>query len=144
MSETITPDTNIGAVAEGFRLLLIQNIGNHVVVELWLGGGILQRRCGLLTSVGEDYFLLADEVNNQQIAGELSSIRLVTFCRTLPMPIADGEAAEQSPVAPEQTTPEPTTPEPSPAEQFSAVQARARPHAQAAFNYAKRKTRRLD
>lgn len=132
MSETRASET--GTVAESFRLLLVQNIGSYVVAELWYGGSYLQRRCGLLTSVGADYFLLEDEANGQQIAAGLSALRIITFCEQRPMPIETAQTEEEAAAQQEQRT----------LEQYSATQAKARPHSQAAFNYAKRKTRRLD
>ena len=162
MSENNTRAPSVGTVAESLRYLLLHSIGRMVVVDFWFGGDTVVHRCGVLTAVGTDYLLLTDEANQLEIAGGLDSLRLVTVCRGAAESAgsasaadvtgsadvsgdtgersaqsgssASGDAAGESgsgsvPQAPLQTPVSPVI---------------ARAHSQAAFNYAKRKTRRLE
>lgn len=138
MNEAVTQSADTGVVAENLRFLLLGNIGRQVVVDLWFGGETPVRRCGVLTAVGADYLLLWDELNRQEIAAALCALRLVTLCALQgATDTADTGDAGAADAAPE---PQSTAPEPS----GSVTQVVARPRSQAAFNYAKRKTRKLE
>lgn len=134
--QEITGDSFLNSVLQ----ILSENIGAYVILEFLVGTNTIVGRQGILEFVGPSYVVLHDDTCQAHIIGDLAALRFVTLCfgeegeNGVATP---GTATGQSPQ--EQGTPAPAPRTPSGTQMVSA---NARTHSQAAFNYAKRKTRR--
>lgn len=114
--------------------LLQANLGRQVAAEFWVGSYEIIVKCGILTAVSENYLILYDTESQTDIVCDFYSLRFVTFCTAG----ARTDAGETTDAA--QTTP----PEASTSIGTQAASAATRPHAQAALNYTRRKSRKLE
>lgn len=125
---------------DSVRQILSENIGAYVICEFLVGTNTIVGRQGILEFVGPNYLVLHDDTCQAHIIGDLAALRFVTICF--------GEEGENGTAAPEtaagQTAQDQAAPAPTPPTLSGTqmVSANARTHSQAAFNYAKRKTRR--
>ncbi len=108
--------------------LLSANLGREVVAEFLVGTDDIVRKAGILYAASAEYMVLYDDVNLTNIACYLPSLRFVTFYLSGTRPDTSGQntASRQA------------------AQQEAETRGGVRPQTQAAFNYAKRKTRKLD
>jgi hypothetical protein len=141
-----TPVPAQEAGSEGFvdsvLQILAENIGAYIVAEFLVGTNTIVGRQGILEFVGPNYIVLHDEANQIHIIGDAAALRFVSICFG-----EEGEnGATASQTATQQTQQGAQTPTPAPSPTTPSgvqmVSANARAHSQAAFNYAKRKTRR--
>lgn len=119
--------------------LLLKNIGRSVIAEFMTGLNEMICKKGEIRAASENYLILTDANTGAEIACDMYSLRFVTFC---PMENTQSETETQE-AAPEAQT-QPETQSPIPVNGAEAVFATARPLTQAAFNYARRKTRRIE
>ncbi len=59
--------------------MLMQNIGEYVVIEYYVGKDMLVKKQGILYNVESSYVILFDEKNQNFVMTDLSSIKFVTF-----------------------------------------------------------------
>lgn len=139
MSETQTigrialPD---GENSDSMIRLLEGNIGRRVMAEFFVGTDTLILKSGILSAVSENYLVLYDDEAGTDIACDFYSLRFVTF-----YPLR--ERSDEADQAPEEQTEQ----TPLNAQTIRGVQNVSTPMCtptQAAFNYAKRKSRRLE
>ncbi|MCI5956950.1 MAG: hypothetical protein MRZ54_08190 [Clostridiales bacterium] len=114
--------------------LLQTNLGRQVTAEFWVGSYEIIVKCGILTAVSENYLILYDTESQTDIVCDFYSLRFVTFCAAGARTDA-GETAD----AAQTTLPEASTPI-----GMQAFSTATRPHAQAALNYTRRKSRKLE
>ena len=114
--------------------LLQANLGRQVAAEFWVGSYEIIVKCGILTAVSENYLILYDAENQTDIVCDFYSLRFLTFCAAGARNGA-GESGESS------ETPSPDTSASAGTQTVSAI---PRPRAQAALNYTRRKTRKLE
>ena len=107
--------------------LLQANLGRQVAAEFWVGSYEIIVKCGILTAVSENYLILYDTESQTDIVCDFYSLRFVTFCTA-------GARTDAGETLPEASAPVET----------QAVSAATRPHAQAALNYTRRKSRKLE
>lgn len=114
--ETPTEQGNAGSLLR----LLSNNLGKEVTGEFMVGVEEIVYKSGTLRAVNTDYLVIATP--RAEVVCDLYSLRFMTFY--LPGVSPDSNV--------------------SPAENAPSVGQTGRTHAQAAFNYAKRKTRKLE
>ncbi|NLV59673.1 MAG: hypothetical protein GXY67_13025 [Clostridiales bacterium] len=121
--------------------ILAENIGAYIIAEFLVGTNTIVGRQGTLEFVGPNYIVLHDDTNQIHIIGDTAALRFVSICfgeeGENGAAISETQQAQQGAQTPT-PTPSPNTPSGT-----QMVGANARTHSQAAFNYAKRKTRRL-
>lgn len=119
--------------------LLMENIGRSVVAEFMTGLNEMVCKRGEIRAASENYLILTDAATGVEIACDMYSLRFVAFC---PTDAAQNETTTQEATPEAQAQPE--TEAPTQPGGVEAVFATARPLTQAAFNYARRKTRRIE
>lgn len=137
MSETQTTDRielPTGENSGSMIRLLESNIGRWVTAEFFVGSNSLISKSGILMAVSENYLVLYDDATGTEIACDFYSLRFVTFYPLSERPGAASQAQES------QT--EGTTTDAQGIRQN--VSAPVCTPTQAAFNYARRKSRRLE
>ena len=124
--------------------ILSENIGAYVICEFLVGTNTIVGRQGILEFVGPNYIVLHDDACQTHIICDAAALRFVSICfgdeegHSVATPEA---AARQTPS--DGAAPAPTpTPAPRTLSGTQMVSATQRTPSQAAFNYAKRKTRR--
>lgn len=132
-----------GTATDGFLDSVLQilsdNIGAYVICEFLVGTNTIVGRQGILEFVGPSYIVLHDDTCQSHIIGDASALRFVSICFG-----EEGENGVASPEAATQQAPQDSaTPAPAPRTLSGPqmVSTNQRIHSQAAFNYAKRKTR---
>lgn len=115
--------------------LLQANLGRQVAAEFWVGTYEIIVKRGILTAVSENYLILYDDENQTDIVCDFYSLRFVTFCAAG----ARTDAGESGGTA--ETASADTSASSAGAQAASAM---LRPHAQAALNYTRRKSRKLE
>ena len=110
--------------------ILAENIGKYVICEFLVGTDTLITRQGILEFVAPSYLVLHDDTCKTHIICDSYALRFVSIC------FDDGEAGRQS----AQSTQGQDAPSSNPPGNMQMANNRAQ--AQAAVNYAKRKSRR--
>lgn len=123
-----------GADSGSMRQILAQNLGREVVAEFLIGTDEIVRKSGTLYAAEEEYIVLADDMNLTEIVCSMPSLRFVTFYLPGARPDANGSAVGDRRDGQARGSAQPA---PSAA-------GTARAQTQAAFNYARRKTRKLE
>ncbi len=119
--------------------ILAENIGSYVICEFLVGTDTIVGRQGILEFVGPSYIVLHDDTCGTHIICDAFALRFVSICF--------GDEEENGSSTPNgaqtQTTPQTSqVPTPNNLTGTQMVSANTRAQSQAAFNYAKRRTRR--
>lgn len=125
-------DFNTEALQGSMQQILSENLGKYVVCEFLIGTQNLVQRQGYLYSVGISFIVLNDVLNDEYIVCDIFAIKFVTFL----LPEDYPNVRDETPVAPTAIS---VGRQAQPA--AAPVRANNRQAQQAAFNYAKRKSR---
>lgn len=127
--------------AGSIQRLLAANLGKEAVAEFVVGMDEIERKAGTLYAVNTDYMVLFDDVNLVDIVCDVYSLKFITFYRPGTRPGISQSSGDSSAAAEGRTAAEGRVVTDN---RTAAAVLAARPQAQAALNYAKRKSRRLD
>lgn len=126
---------NTEALQGSMQQILSENLGRYVVCEFLIGTQTTEERQGYLYSVGISFIVLNDVLNDVYVVCDIFSIKFVTFLQLEDYPNVDrGAQTETVPTQGRVALPASTL-------QGAPAGAGARQARQAAFNYAKRKSK---
>lgn len=85
-SEIANPQTNTEVFYGSFSSILMQNLGQYVVIEFLVGTNRLEIKEGILYSAGINFLSLYDPLEDRYIVCDLYSVKFVTFYNTTTVP----------------------------------------------------------
>ncbi len=84
--EIANPQNNSEVYYGSFASILMQNLGQYVVVEFLVGTDRLVTKEGILYSSGINFLSLYDPIENRYIVCDLYAVKFVTFYNTTTVP----------------------------------------------------------
>ena len=84
--EIANPQNNTEVYYGSFASILMQNLGQYVVVEFLVGTDRLVTKEGILYSSGINFLSLYDPIENRYVVCDLYAVKFVTFYNTTTVP----------------------------------------------------------
>lgn len=85
-SEIADPQSNSDVFYGSFSSILMQNLGQYVVVEFLVGTNRLESKEGILYSAGINFITLYDPIEDRYTVCDFYSVRFVTIYNTTTIP----------------------------------------------------------